>query len=127
MTRTTITSELTKTKCPDATTHQWQTDWLHEGSVFWTLPYSVSVVGRRAQIMNRRYRLIAVLDLGRKPTDRQMKAISFNGEISIFRGTDGSRAVFLYNDGCPPRVAWAAYASRLQKLGQWRGERASSI
>ena len=104
MTSTTITSESTKAKRPDATTHQWQADWVHEGSVFWTLPYQVSVEWAAVvQIMDRRYRLIAVLHIGRKPTDRQMKAISFIGEINMFR-RDGERAVYGWNDGMPAAI-----------------------
>ena len=123
MTGTTITSESIKTKRPDATS-QWQIDRAHEGPVFWALPYTVNVVGRRAEIMDRRYRRIAVLNLRRKPTDLQMIAISFNGEVG-FVTAGQRRQVFLYNDGCLPKRYWAAYACRLEKLGRWSGGSAS--
>ena len=101
------------------TTHQPQTDWWHEGLVFRALPYCVHVVGRRAEILDRRYRLIIVLNLRRKPTDRQLAAISHNGKVHDAK--DGSRKVSLYDDGCTPKRAWEAYTRRLEKLGRWDG------
>ena len=99
---------------------------LHEGTVFLSLPYCVSVVGRRVEIKDRRYQTRVELDLPRKPTDRQLMGISFNGKLRDIK--DGSnvpgKQFWLYDSSCPPYVAWAAYASRLQKLGKWRGKSA---
>ena len=101
------------------TTHQPQTDWWHPGFVFKALPYCVHVVGRRAEVLDRRYRLIVALLLKRVPTDRQLMAISQSGAVRD--NGDGSRKVWLYNDGCTPELAWASYAGRLKKLGRWDG------
>ena len=79
----TISRELTKAEHPRATgphepdawreqteqpptTHQPQTDWWHEGLVFRALPYCVHVVDRRAEILDRRYRLIIALNLRKR-------------------------------------------------------------
>ena len=132
----TISSELTKAEHPRATgphepdarreqtkkpptTHQPQTDWWHEGLVLRALPYCVHVVDRRAEILDRRYRLIIALNLRRKPTDRRLAAIAHNGNVHDAK--DGSRKVFLYDDGCTPKRAWEAYTRRLEKLGKWDG------
>ena len=102
------------------TTHQPQTDWWHEGPVFKTLPYCVQVVGNRMEILDRRYRLIVALFLKRKPTDRQLAAISWNGEVVEACLV---RKVWLYADSCRPELEWKTYAVRLEKLGHWPGGR----
>ncbi|MXZ72413.1 MAG: hypothetical protein F4Z04_13050 [Acidobacteria bacterium] len=101
------------------TTHQPQTDWWHQGLVFKALPYCVQVVGRRAEILDRRYRLIVALLLKRVPTDQQLMTVSHSGVVRDYG--DGSRKVWLYNDTCTPKVAWVSYAERLKKLGYWGG------
>ena len=103
------------------TTHQPQTDWWYEGEVSRALPYCVHVVGRRVEILDRRYRLIIALWLKRAPTDQRLKSISHSGEVR--NDGDGSRKAWLYNDGCAPDLAWASYVARLKKLGQWSGVR----
>ena len=101
------------------TTHQPQTDWWHEGHVFRALPYCVHVVGRRVEILDRRYHLIVALLLSRTPTEQRLKSISYSGEVRD--DDDGSRKVWLYNDGCTPELDWTSYAARLRKLGRWDG------
>ena len=101
------------------TTHQPQTDWWHHGLVFQALPYCVHVVGRRVEVLDRRYRLIVALLLRRVPTDRRLVAVSHSGEVH--HDDDGVRKVSLYDDGCTPELAWASYAGRLRKLGHWDG------
>lgn len=104
------------------TTHQPQTDWWHEGSVFKALPYCVHVVDRRVEVLDRRYRLIVALVLQRKPSDRQLMAISHSGVVRD--GGDGSRKAYLYNDSSTPERAWASYTERLKELGRWDGRAA---
>ena len=67
-------------------THQPQTDWWHEGLVLRALPYCMHVVDRRAEILDRRYRLIIALNLRRKPTDRRLAAIAHNGKCPQCQG-----------------------------------------
>ena len=104
-----------------ATTHQPQTDWWHEGDVFRALPYCVHVVGRRVEVLDRRYRLIAALSLSRAPTEKRLKSISHSSEVRD--DGDGSRKTWLYEDRCRPERDWTSYAARLRKLGQWNGRR----
>ena len=87
--------------------------------MFKALPYCVHVVGRRVEILDRRYRLISTLLLRRKPSDRQLMAISHSG--AVVDGGDGSRKAYLYNDGDTPERAWESYAARLKTLGRWDG------
>ena len=90
--------------------------------MFRALPYCVHVVERRVEILDRRYHLIIALSLRRKPSDQRLASIAHNGDVRD-KG-DGSRKVWLYDDGCAPERAWEAYTSRLKKLGQWDGCRA---
>ena len=101
------------------TTHQPQTDWWHDGLFWKALPYCVHIVGQRAEILDRRYRLIVALWLRQAPTNQQLTAISHSGEVRD--NGDGSTKVWLYNDGCTPERAWAPYADRLGQLGGWDG------
>ena len=41
-------------------------------------PYCVHVVGRRIEILDRRYRLIVALLLSRAPTEQRLKSISLS-------------------------------------------------
>lgn len=101
------------------TTHQPQTDWWLDGLFWKALPYCAHIVGQRAEILDRRYRLIVALWLRQAPTNQQLKAISHSGEVRD--NGDGSTKVWLYNDGCTPEQAWASYAARLRQLGRWDG------
>ena len=87
--------------------------------MFKALPYCVHVVERRVEVLDRRYRLIVALSLRRKPSDRQLKAISHSG--AVCDSGDGSRKVYLYNDDCTPERAWASYTGRLKELGRRDG------
>lgn len=87
--------------------------------MFKALPYCVHVVGRRVEVLDRDYRLIVALLLRRKPSERQLMAISHSG--SVCDGGDGARKAYLYNDGCTPERAWASYTTRLKELGRWDG------
>ena len=82
-------------------------------------PYCVHVVGRRIEILDRRNRLIVALLLSRAPTEQRLKSISHSGEVRD--DDDGSRKVWLYNDGCTPELDWISYVARLRKLGRWNG------
>ena len=83
------------------------------------------VVQRRVEILDREYHLIIALSLKRKPSDRRLASIAHNGKIRVGedknRVVDGSRKVWLYDNGCTPEQAWEAYTSRLKKLGKWVG------
>lgn len=91
----------------------------HEGQMFRALPYCICVEGKQAEILDRRYRLIVRLRLRRVPTNQQLKIISCSGEVC--EEDDGLRKSWLYNDSCPPWLAWESYATRLKKLGSWTG------
>ena len=83
------------------------------------LPYRVTVYDDRwIEVCHREYQVIQHGLAERKPTDKQLIAISYEGQI---KRLGGGREVYLYNDGCVPthsKAYWDNYCQRLRILAR---------
>ena len=92
------------------------------------LPYAVNVYDdKRIEVTHRGYEVLLAGVLARRPTDRQLLAMSWEGKIVR---APGRRSVWLRPgsgisyDGQPH---WSDYAERLKKLARLRLEESSSV
>ena len=85
------------------------------------LPYMVTVYDDRwIEVCHREYQVIQHGLAKRKPTDKQLIAMGYEGQI---KHLGGCRVVYLYNDGCVPthsKAYWDNYCQRLRILARLR-------
>ena len=83
------------------------------------LPYRVTVYDDRwIEVCHREYEVIQHGLAERKPTDKQLIAMSDKEKIDHL---DGGRMIYLYNDGCVPthsKADWDNYCQRLRILAR---------
>ena len=73
---------------------------------------------RWIEVCHREYEVIQHGLAERKPSDKQLIAMSYKEQIEHL---DGGRMVYLYNDGCIPthsKADWDNYCQRLNTLAR---------